>query len=519
MTRLPAGTIESKAPPIPPRSSPRIFRFENHDEALRLWRESAGTGRILVHVDAHHDMWWAPSGQPVTIANFISPALQEGILREIYWVVPDRSWASAENRRQIFHHLRRIQEEFPVRPSRTEIARDHISTTLLGKPLHICSVAGLPKFDESVLLDLDVDYLIFPRVTYGPGDLHPAMPWRWPESLVQNLDARGVRSDLVTVAYSVEGGYTPLRWKYLGDELEARLDADGSVEAVRGMDIMREGTEAAESGDRAAAEQKYLEAVTRLPHLAAPLWHLAFLYLDCQRVDEAQTLYRRALGLDPSYGTAHNNEGLWYYWNEQWANSKHEYRRTLALDPQDAFAHIGLGWLAMERSLWSEAESELQRAIEIDPDLLDAHRALGRVFRKMGRLREAIAAYEKSLKLSLSGRVSLRDNPIISAERPQWNDLNHFVVFLRLGQLHRAVGEPERASQFLRMAAAGGMDSAGLRVQLASLAFSQGKWGEAFCEAGQAFKQSAVRAGRISKKGLSDVRRPFLRAYEFWRVR
>jgi tetratricopeptide (TPR) repeat protein len=519
MTRLPAGTVESKAFPIPSPPSPRILRIENHDEALPLWRASAGANRILVHVDAHHDMWWVPAGQRVTIANFISPALREGILREIYWVVPDRSWESAENRRQIVHHLRRIQGEFPIRPARLEIARDHISTTLFGKPLHVCSVESLPKFGESVLLDLDVDYLIFPRVTYGPGDLHPALPWQWPGDLVRSLDARGVQSDLVTIAYSVEGGYTPLRWKYLGDELEVRLDAHDSGEAVRGMDLMRKGAEAEASGDRITAEQKYLEAVTLLPHLAAPLWHLAFLYLDCGRVDEGQTLYRRAAGLDPSYGTAHNSEALWHYWDERWAASEREYRRTLALDPQDAFAHLGLGWLAMEQSRWSEAESELLRAAKIDPDLLDAHRALGRVFRKLGRLREAIAAYEKSLKLSLSGRVSLRNNPAISAERPQWNDASHFVVFLRLGQLYRAAGDPERASRFLRMAAAGGVDSARLRLQLASLAFSQGKRRAGFGEIAQAFKQSAVWTSRIGKKVLSGVQKPFLLAYEFWRVR
>jgi tetratricopeptide (TPR) repeat protein len=519
MTRLPAGTVESKASSISLRPPSRILRFENHDEALRFWRESAGADRILVHIDAHHDMWWVDAGQRVTIANFISPALQEGILREIYWVVPGGSWESAENRRQIFHHLRRLHEEFPIRPARLEVARDHISTTLFGKPLHICSAEGLPKFGESVLLDLDVDYLLFPRVTYGAGDPHPALPWRWPADLVQILNARGVQSDLVTIAYSIEGGYTPLRWKYLGDELEVRLEANGSSETVRGMDLMRTAAESAASGDRAAAEQKYVEAAALLPRLAAPLWHLAFLYLDCGRLEEARTLYHRALDLDPSYGTVHNNEGLWHYWSERHAASEREYRRTLALDARDAFSHMGLGWLAMEESRWGEAESELQRAIDIDPDLLDAHRALGRVFHKMGRLREAIVAYEKSLKLSLSGRVSLRNSPIISAERPRWNDLSHFGVFLRLGQLYHATGEPERASQFLRMAAAGGLDSTPLRLELASLAFSQGKWGAGVGEIGKVFKQAAMRAGRIGDKTLRGLKKPFLYGYEFWRVR
>lgn len=499
--------------------SRHIFRIENHDEALSIWRNSAGVDRILVHVDAHHDMWWVPSGQDVTIANFISVALREGILREIYWVVPDRSWDSAGNRRHIFHHLRRIQRKFPGPPAAVEITRDCISTMLLGSPLRICSVEGLPKLEETVLLDLDVDYLLLPRVTYGPGDPHPALPWRWPEDLVKRLHLRGVRSDLVTIAYSIEGGYTPLRWKYLGDELEARLETQGSARILRGMDFMRAGAEAAARGEYTAAEQGYREASALLPQLAAPLWHLAFLYQDCGCGSEGQKMYRRALDLDPSYRTAHNSMALWHYWYDRWADCEQECRRTLALDPNDAHAHLVLGWIARKDSNWRDAELQMRRAIEADPELLDAHRALGRIFRKTGRLREAIAAYEKSLKLSRLGHVSLRSSPIISIERPQLNDAGHFTVFLRLGQLYRAMGESERGEQFLRMAAAGRVNSTWLHLHLASLPFMQGKWGVAFCEIRRAFGQPIAWAGYIGKKLLRQVRKPVLRAFELWRVR
>jgi hypothetical protein len=96
--------------------------------------------------------------------------------------------------------------------------------------------------------------------------------------------------------------------------------------------------------------------------------------------------------------------------------------------------------------------------------------------------------------------------------------LSHF-GFLRLGQLYHATGEPARASQFLRMAAAGRLDSAPLRLELASLAFSRGKWGAGVGEIGKMFKQAAMWAGRIGKKTLRGLKKPFLYGYEFWRVR
>ena len=46
----------------------RVFVMENHDEAYHIWRRANVKDRILVHIDAHHDMWWIPDDAPVTTA-------------------------------------------------------------------------------------------------------------------------------------------------------------------------------------------------------------------------------------------------------------------------------------------------------------------------------------------------------------------------------------------------------------------------------------------------------------------
>jgi tetratricopeptide (TPR) repeat protein len=515
MTQTSTGAIQNKKSEHPAQ---RIFRIENHDSALPIWRDSAGTNRILVHVDAHHDMWWVENEKNVTIANFISPAIRDGILSEIYWVVPDRSWESIENRRQILHHLKRIQKGFPGRSESIEIRHDRISTTLLGKPLHICSIDGLSQFREEVLLDLDVDYMLLSRVTYGTGDPHTALPWIWPEELLSRLNERKVRADIITIAYSVYGGFTPLRWKYLGDELEARL-AGADPKILHGMQSMREGAEAAALSEFSVAQLKYSEAMEFLPSLAAPLWQLAHSYLDAGRVDEAQQLYRRAVQLDSSYCGAFNSDGLWHFWDRRWEAAEREYRRTLKLDPNDAFAHLGLGWIAQEHSKWSVSESEIHQAQELRPDLLDAHRAMGKIHVEMGRRRDAIASFEKSLKLALTGQESLKECPWIAAERPRLNDGHHFEIFLKLGKLYLTHDELDRASQYMHMGAAGGFDGVQLRCQLVSLAIRQRRWKSAGIELGQACKQSALQSKRKMSKLWRSVRRPFRRALEMWRVR
>src|SRR5580698_342304 len=83
-----------------------VFVFECHDQALHLWREASVRDRVLIHIDAHHDAW--PLSGPVSIANYIWPALADGLLREVWWVVPDASIATFRGRRAVLHLLREI---------------------------------------------------------------------------------------------------------------------------------------------------------------------------------------------------------------------------------------------------------------------------------------------------------------------------------------------------------------------------------------------------------------------------
>ena len=201
-----------------------VSRMENHDQAYYVWRDAGVKHRVLVHIDAHHDMWWIKDQATITIANFICPALKQDLVREVIWVVPDATFESATSRESVRKQLREILQNYPA-SSRTPVVEEHrITATVLGKKLSICALRWLPAPGESVLLDIDVDYLVIPRVC-SESDRHDSLPWRWPNELLGQL--RGISSDLVTVVYSVEGGYTPLRWKYLGDELVLRLKTPG----------------------------------------------------------------------------------------------------------------------------------------------------------------------------------------------------------------------------------------------------------------------------------------------------
>jgi hypothetical protein len=92
--------------------------------------------RILVHIDAHHDMWWIPDDAPVTIANFICPAIKNDLVREVIWVVPDATWTSKESREAVLRHVEEIEKKYPGARYRATVGPTEMSTQVRPESLH-----------------------------------------------------------------------------------------------------------------------------------------------------------------------------------------------------------------------------------------------------------------------------------------------------------------------------------------------------------------------------------------------
>lgn len=460
--------------------------MENHDQAYYVWRDAGVKNQILVHIDAHHDMWWIDDNSSITIANFICPALKEGLVAEVYWVVPDATWQSARGRRAVRRHLKEILKKYPVKTPCVD-TQAGISASILGKPLTVCSLDALPVFDRSVLLDLDTDYLVIPRVSYGRDDEHTEAPWRWPEELLARLASHRLSPDIVTVAYSVEGGYTPLEWKYLGDELAVRLREDAGSEAIRGMDFMKAGS--------------YREAAQLLPRSAAPVYRLAI-----QGGPEARAWHARALALDPSYRTAYNSKGMEYFRNRQYRKAGQEFLRTLALDPEDSYALVGLGRIAARRKDWSRAETHLRLSLKIALDGVDAWRTLGDVLAGQKRYNEAIAAYEHSLKLTLRGRKPLMLSIKTAAPGPPLiDDPDHFKIHAAVARLYERKGNYAQALSGYRMSMAAKYDRAAVRLRVARLYLRRRQWMNSMRQVAAALRLIPVDVWRSVRRSFSRL--------------
>ena len=97
-------TIISEEKVLHPGSAPHgIFTMENHDNAYYTWKESNLKQKILIHIDAHHDIWFIQKDSQITIANFICKALEEDIVKEVFWIVPDKAWENSKTKNQYYN--------------------------------------------------------------------------------------------------------------------------------------------------------------------------------------------------------------------------------------------------------------------------------------------------------------------------------------------------------------------------------------------------------------------------------
>jgi Flp pilus assembly protein TadD len=124
------------------------------------------------------------------------------------------------------------------------------------------------------------------------------------------------------------------------------------------------------------------------------LYRLAWVYQKAGRNDEAVTVLRRVLELNPDNGSALNFLG--YTLAERGENleeAERLIRRALEIHPNDGFFVDSLGWVYYQRGEYAAAVHELERASKLagnDP-VISEH--LADAYVKVGRVEDAVRSY------------------------------------------------------------------------------------------------------------------------------
>jgi TolB-like protein/Tfp pilus assembly protein PilF len=121
----------------------------------------------------------------------------------------------------------------------------------------------------------------------------------------------------------------------------------------------------------------------------------------------------KALQLDPDLGEAHATLGYVSHYDWQWSEAEKSLRRAIALNPSNALARIWYANLLSSLRRLEEATAQALIARELDPLSMIVATNVGWVHHRAGRHLDAIAEYQRALRLEpayLQAHMRLADS-------------------------------------------------------------------------------------------------------------
>ena len=124
----------------------------------------------------------------------------------------------------------------------------------------------------------------------------------------------------------------------------------------------------------------------------------------------AETEYKRAIELNPSFALAHGNYGILFLS----AMGRHdeaiaEIRRGQELDPVTPWYGVDIGWAFNHARRFDHAIGQCQKTVEMEPNFFHAHWCLAFAYQQSRMHQAALAAYQKAAQLA-------NRNPIVVAD-------------------------------------------------------------------------------------------------------
>ncbi len=433
---------------------------EDNSDAFIAWRREKVKHRTIVHIDSHIDLEWVSDSdlrrifdsktaeqlkqlqlnplhpeeralKPLRIMNYLYPAIKEGMVGELYWVPPDSLLSGESVLDRMKNHVVETLAKLYIDDLRSfRLGKGVIKGRVYGIPLTICKLSDLPRFEEeAVVLDIDVDY-------FDPPDLEKKIevPAIWPGEFVETLKKKAMRTDVVSLCYSVRGGYLALEYRFLGDELKEILrDPEGNDQKAARVRRHRElGLVYRSKGMYREAIEEFQKALELSPDEASLHYGLGLIYSHLGNSNAARTEFALSRAVDSIYGDPVISDADYYFNKKMYGralplyeeilrrkptyvkglfgaglccskqgkleSAEKYYQKCIEIQPNFSLAYFNLGVIYSEMKMWKRAEEEYRRALELNPHNGKAYQNLGRLYDMQGDIHKAICAYEKAIE-------------------------------------------------------------------------------------------------------------------------
>ncbi|MGH9971410.1 MAG: winged helix-turn-helix domain-containing protein [Pyrinomonadaceae bacterium] len=183
---------------------------------------------------------------------------------------------------------------------------------------------------------------------------------------------------------------------------------------------------------------------------------------DRDRV-EAEREFQQAIKLQPSYAPAHQWYSSYLVALERFDEAIAEAKRTQELEPLSLIASSHLGWILYLAGRNDQAIDQGTKLLDLDPNFFPALRYRGLAYEQKGMYREAIADFQKGVKLSgsplmlaLLGHAYAVSGQKAEAQRvlSDLRDLQgqRYVSSYTVAAIYAGLGEKDQAFKWLEKA-------------------------------------------------------------------
>ncbi len=152
-------------------------------------------------------------------------------------------------------------------------------------------------------------------------------------------------------------------------------------------------------GQLDAAEKLLHEALDLDHSFADAHYRLGWIYGQRGATEDAADSHNLAVHFDPEHVPAHAALAALHSAQGRHAQAIVQYLRILELTPEDAAAHTNLCLALHETADYERARDHGERAIALSPGLSEAHHNLGLVLRELGDPARAVQHFQKALEL------------------------------------------------------------------------------------------------------------------------
>ena len=152
-------------------------------------------------------------------------------------------------------------------------------------------------------------------------------------------------------------------------------------------------------GDLGKAEEYMRKAIRKKPDYAEAHNNLGFVLSLQGRSEEAIREYEKAVAnvLYPTPEYAYYNMGKEYARLKDLGKAEEMYRRAIGLNPSFVDPYRGMAMVQAEKGQWEESARTLERLVEVVPSNPDGWMDLGRLYLRMDQPKRALEAFRNAL--------------------------------------------------------------------------------------------------------------------------